>query len=43
MPEMEQAAKTFADGVARRIKLNFALEDELARVLEPEKTAQTSN
>jgi hypothetical protein len=30
---MEDGRKAFADGIARRIRLNIALEDELSRVV----------
>jgi len=39
LPGMDDGRKVFADGVARCIKLNIILEDELARVL----AAQTSD
>jgi hypothetical protein len=42
MRHKEQDTKVLAGGVARLLKLNIALEDELARVLEPEKAAQIS-
>jgi hypothetical protein len=37
----ERDCKVFADGVARRIKLNIILEDEFARVLKPEVSKAT--
>jgi len=42
MRHKEQDTKVLAGGVARLLKLNIALEDELARVLEPEKAVQIS-
>jgi hypothetical protein len=43
MADMEDGRKIFADDVARLIRLNMVLEDELARVLKPAGSNDFSN
>jgi hypothetical protein len=38
-PETKQRGKVFAEGVARRIKVNCLLEEQLGRMAESDKTA----